>query len=101
MQMLFAYLHLYLRQFTQLQKKLILAGIVVQLIAIWFSEGYHQADEHWQILELANYKLNIFTPQSLTWEFNHRIRSTFLPFIVYSIRKTLFFVHITNPFVTT
>jgi len=62
-------------------------SLVWHLIAAWFSIGYHQADEHFQIIEFASWKMGN-TPQSaLTWEFGARIRPALQPAMVVFIQK--------------
>lgn len=51
------------------------------------SSGYLQEDEHYQIIEFANYKLGLVTENKLAWEFEAQVRSGFQPFICYVIFK--------------
>lgn len=60
-------------------KLLILGGLLVFIITAFFSHGYFHADEHFQLLEFANYKRG-FTPASeLPWEFYEKIRPALQP----------------------
>ena len=66
------------------------------LAAAWFSIGYHQADEHFQILEFASWKMGTTPIQALPWEFAARIRPAFQPSIVVFLQK--YIVPWANPF---
>ncbi|MEO6759288.1 MAG: hypothetical protein ABIO24_07520, partial [Saprospiraceae bacterium] len=58
-----------------------IAGFLVYGVTAWFSAGYHHPDEHFQLLELANYKLGGTTAAELSWEFRDRIRPGLQPWI--------------------
>jgi len=66
------------------------------LIAAWFSIGYHQADEHFQVLEFASWKMGTTPIQSLPWEFAARIRPALQPLFVVFVQK--YCVPWANPF---
>jgi len=74
------------------------AGLFIFLAASFFTIGYHHPDEHFQVLEFANYKLGNSPVSDLPWEFNSRVRPTLQPFIAYLAIKCLTFVGIKNPF---
>jgi phosphatidylinositol glycan class B len=73
----------------------IIAFFVYSITAV-FSEGYYHPDEHFQILEFANYKLGNIDDFQLPWEFNEAIRSSLLPWIAYLIMKI-----VPNPYTVT
>ncbi|MBK5097796.1 MAG: hypothetical protein JJE01_08435 [Gemmatimonadetes bacterium] len=50
----------------------LLVALVLNLAAAYFSWGFHQFDEHFQILEFANYKLGNSPASDLPWEFSIR-----------------------------
>ncbi|THH41311.1 glycosyltransferase family protein [Neolewinella litorea] len=60
-----------------------LAAAVLLLLTANFSVGYHQADEHFQILEYAAYKLGLADAQDLPWEWHDRMRPALQPFLAY------------------
>lgn len=60
------------------------------------SSGYIQKDEHYQIIEFANYKLGLISAKDLAWEFSAKIRSGFQPLICFLILKVCYFFHIDN-----
>jgi phosphatidylinositol glycan class B len=67
-------------------------------ICSYFSVGFHHFDEHFQILEYANYKMGYSSASDLPWEFGEKIRPTLQPWITVLFWKisNLFFEF--NPF---
>ncbi len=64
------------------EKKIhILSGIAF-LIAVFFSQGYHHFDEHFQILEFAGSKLGTVSSEHLPWEYHSKMRPTLQPIMV-------------------
>jgi GPI mannosyltransferase 3 len=61
----------------------------VTLVTAYFSEGYFQLDEHYQVLEFLAYKLGVTSVADLPWEFNARIRPWLQPFLYFLIAKPL------------
>ncbi len=61
--------------------------------------GYNQADEHFQVLEFANYKSGNSPAADLPWEFHDKIRSGVQPFIAYCAIAVFHSMGILNPFV--
>jgi len=79
-------------------KSLILSiAIVLHIISAWNSSAYIHPDEHFQILEFANYKCGHTSVANLAWEFEAKMRPGFQPFIAFVIIKTTSFVGIDNP----
>jgi phosphatidylinositol glycan class B len=74
------------------------AGIITHLLAAFFSVGYHQCDELFQVYEFAGYKLGLNNAQELPWEFGARMRSGIQPLIVYGATKALAAISVHNPF---
>ncbi len=79
-------------------KKILYCGLLVQLIAAWFSVGFNHYDEHYQVLEFCNYKLGLSAASSLPWEFSTQCRGALQPLIAYSFCKTLQLLGLYNPF---
>lgn len=75
-----------------------LAGLLVFLITSFFSGGYYHVDEHFQLLEFANYKLGNSPASDLPWEFDAKIRPALQPAIAFFIIKALNIVGVYNPF---
>lgn len=74
------------------------SGLVVFIITAIFSSGYHNHDEHFQVLEFCNYKLGLSPASDLPWEFEAKIRPAIQPFIAYSLANVLSTLGIYNPF---
>ncbi|WP_066630347.1 glycosyltransferase family protein [Labilibacter marinus] len=75
--------------------------IVVFLIYLLFSyknDGYYNPDEHFQIIEFANYKMGNTPLENLAWEYEARIRPTLQSTICMGIFTTLNSLHISAPF---
>lgn len=62
-------------------------SFVLHLVASYFSVGFLHFDEHFQILEFANYKLGNVGAAELTPEFHLKMRPWFQPWIFYSMAK--------------
>lgn len=78
----------------------VVGGVVlVYLITAYNSVGFHNADEHFQIIEFANYKLGVAQRDELAWEFDARLRSGIQPALCYLIFKFLHLVGVQNVYV--
>ena len=75
--------------------------IVAVVITAINSVGYHHADEHYQIIEFANYFLGNVPANDLPWEFKARIRPSVQPLIAAGFFKTLNLLGLNDPFVLT
>ena len=73
----------------------ILLTIAYILNAI-FSIGWYFPDEHWQILEFANYKLGTGIPSDLAWEYHSQMRPSFQVFVAYLTVKIFNIIGIEN-----
>ena len=80
-------------------KRIYIIGALVFILTAWFSVGYNQFDEHFQILEFAGLKLGLTEKENLPWEYKCMMRPALQPLIVYSGYKAISSVGITNPFV--
>lgn len=80
------------------KNKIYFISIVTLLISSIFSVGFFHPDEHYQILEFANYKMGNINATQLPWEFQAKIRPTLQPiFALFSI-KLLNSISISSPF---
>ena len=79
-------------------RALLIAGLGVYTIAAFASEGYYHLDEHFQLLEFANYKLGATPAADLPWEFQAQIRPTLQPVIALEVIKSLRAIGMKNPF---
>ncbi|MFZ4414043.1 MAG: hypothetical protein ACOYOV_13245 [Bacteroidales bacterium] len=74
-------------------------GSLILFTTAFFSTGYDFADEHFQILEIANYKAGNTNASSLPWEFHAQMRPGLQPAIAYALIITCKLFNICNPFV--
>ena len=82
-------------------KKCMLISLVLHVLAAIYSVGFHHFDEHFQILELLNLKLDGNTIKSLTWEFDVGMRPWLQSWILYVMTKGMLLVGIESPFIHT
>lgn len=73
-------------------------GMFLQFLAAVFSVGYHNPDEHWQLLEFAAYKLGFAPLSDMPWEVAAKSRQAILPFFAFCLGKIMLFFDIYNPF---
>ncbi len=73
-------------------------AFIVYTIAAINLVGYFHPDEHFQILEFANFKLGRVSEADLPWEFANKMRSSFQPWIAFLIIKILLVLKINNPY---
>ena len=78
--------------------KILILGLLVSLVASYFSIGYHHPDEHWQINEFVAYKLGQAKFVDMPWELGRESRQTIQPAIVYFFAKILNNFGDYNPF---
>ena len=71
-------------------------------IASYHSFGFHHPDEHFQILEFANYWIGQSTDLSMIpWEYAAKIRPWFQPMIHGLVMKFALWIHLYEPFTMT
>jgi len=75
---------------------LIIIVLLVYITTAYYSSGYHFADEHYQIIEFANYKLGNIQSNQLAWEYNAKLRSSIQPWIATVLIKTMESIGIDN-----
>jgi GPI mannosyltransferase 3 len=75
-----------------------LTSIFVFVVTAVFSIGYHQADEHYQIIEFALFKLGINQPENLVIEYSQQLLPGFQPFIAFLFLKSFSWLGISGPF---
>lgn len=73
-------------------------GLVLYTLTAWRSEGYHHPDEHFQILEFANYKLGRTPVGDLPWEFEAEIRPGLQPMLAYGFIRGVEMLGVGDPF---
>jgi GPI mannosyltransferase 3 len=77
------------------------AGVLVYVVACTQGVGYFNPDEHYQILEFAANKLQAGKMERMPWELTEQIRSSFQPWLAYTVIKTGGILGINNPYVIT
>jgi phosphatidylinositol glycan class B len=77
---------------------LLFGGLLAFLITAYFSDGHFHPDEHFQILEFANYKRGITPGDALPWEFGDKIRPSLQPTLACLVLETFQFIGIESPF---
>ena len=75
-----------------------IAGFIVLMLAAFFSEGYHHPDEHYQLIEFAQYYLGEADATNLPWEFEAQMRPTAQVFIAAGFIKFFSFFGADDPF---
>jgi phosphatidylinositol glycan class B len=76
-------------------------ALAVFLITAYFSFGHNQSDEHYQILEFAQYQLGHIDGSELPWEFEEKMRPSIQPWTAVVLIKFLGGLGINDPFVLT
>jgi len=71
---------------------------VAFIITAYNSHGFYHPDEHYQIVDFAQFKLGLENPENLAWEYRAQIRPTLQPMICYAVFKVLYAFNITNPY---
>jgi phosphatidylinositol glycan class B len=80
------------------QRKIIFFSVIIFILTAWFSEGFYQWDEHFQVIEFAGLKLGLTDESSLPWEYAAQMRPAIQPLIFYGLYRTSWFLGITDPF---
>lgn len=80
------------------KRRFLLFWIVLYTLGAWFSTGFHHFDEHFQIIEFAQYKLGLNTPEELTWEFHERMRPALQPALATAGLSIMRALGLENPF---
>ncbi len=75
-----------------------IVSLLLILVASWFSYGFYQFDEYYQVTELVSYKLGKTPESELAWEYHQRIRPWLQPGVYYVAARAMMAVGIDNPF---
>jgi phosphatidylinositol glycan class B len=68
------------------------------LVTAYYSEGFFHPDEHFQLIEFANYKIGKTSLNELPWEFESRIRPALQVSIGYFLLETFNYLGLNDPF---
>lgn len=82
------------------ERRVLIIGFLLLLIAGYFSVGFNQSDEHFQILEFAGMKLGFSPPADLAWEYHYQMRSALQPALAYAVHRALAALGEESPFAT-
>jgi phosphatidylinositol glycan class B len=77
----------------------VVAVLVVHAVAAWCNIGFLNSDEHYQIIEFAQYKLGRQQYAALAWEFPARMRPALQPWLAAGVIVADRAVGIVSPFV--
>lgn len=80
------------------QGRILAAGLACNILLAWFSTGFYHDDEHYQVIEFANYKLGGCDAGDLPWEFGKEMRPGLQPFVAYAVISCARLAGIENPF---
>jgi phosphatidylinositol glycan class B len=75
--------------------------IISHLTAVWFSRGYFQYDEHYQVLEFIQWKLGLVSTSDMPWELRERMRPWLHPLLFFPLEWLSLQVLDWSPFVRT
>lgn len=76
----------------------LIAGLIL-LCTCFFSKGFHQNDEHFQLLEFASMKLGITPVGELAWEYTAKMRPAIQVYFIVAVYNTYsLFFDTPNPF---
>lgn len=87
-----------MKHLSAFEKQVLFLALIAHLIAVWFSVGFHHPDEHFQIVEFANYKAGFTPAEKLPWEFAAEMRPGLQPFMAYILLKTYYAFGLHNPY---
>jgi phosphatidylinositol glycan class B len=79
-------------------KLIVILAAVVYSITAFNSHGFYHADEQYQIIEFAGFKLGTHSPDELAWEFNKQIRPSLQPVIGFVVLKACNIFNLNNPY---
>ena len=86
---------------TTFHRRAFAAAVMVYICAAWFSTGFQNADEHYQVITFAQWKTGDPNMGPLPWEFYERIRSSVLPWTVVVLFKSFSILGVDDPFTLT
>ncbi|SFL22400.1 MULTISPECIES: hypothetical protein [Proteiniphilum] len=86
-------------QITYIKSFNIYIIIVIYTLSIFYSNGFHHPDEHFQLIEFAGLKAGWNTGYDLAWEYDSQIRSSLQPYIALCIFYFFSLFNLNNPYV--
>ncbi len=82
-------------------RQIYLIAFILFIFTAFMSAGFFHEDEHFQLLEFANYKMGNVQSADLPWEFEQQMRPTFQVGIVYLVFSAMKSIGIFDPFTMT
>jgi phosphatidylinositol glycan class B len=82
-----------------ISNKVTFLALIIYCLTAFFSNGYYHYDEHYQIVEFAEYKAGNNHAEDLAWEFGAKIRPALQPMLFYSLAGILRWLNITDHYV--
>ena len=73
-------------------------GLFVLIITAYFNIGHIHSDEHFQLIEFAQYKLGFTDASDLAWEFHEKMRPSFQVWMAYFVLKVLHVIQVESPY---
>jgi len=92
-------IHIFVKN-GRLRKYYIIAFILF-IVTAFLSEGFFHEDEHFQLVEYANFKMGNVPASDLPWEYYEQMRPAFQVIITYSIFNILKVFGPLDPFIAT
>jgi len=79
------------------QRRAFWVALVLHLVAAVCTSGVYHPDEHYQILEFAQYKRGENPAENLPWEFHYQMRPTLQPTMALGFMEACHAVGLTDP----
>jgi len=73
-------------------------SLILHLAAGFWSLGFYDVDEHFQVLEFLNAHLGRTPLSELAWEYHQRTRSWIQPYLYEGLARVWLFIGVENPF---
>ena len=77
---------------------LVTGVVVAHVAAAWYNVGFLNVDEHYQIIEFAQYKLGYQVASALAWEFPLRMRPALQPWVAANAIRAHHALGLMSPF---
>ena len=82
-------------------KKIYIGAFVFFIFTAFMSAGFFHEDEHFQLVEFANFKLGNIEAKDLPWEYEEQMRPTFQVGVVYLVFSAMYRMQVWDPFTAT
>lgn len=75
-----------------------LLNLLLHVVAAFYSTGYFNCDEHYQVLEWVGHRLGAVSSDALTWDFKAQLRQLIQPFLYWLVLKPIAALGVTNAY---